>query len=78
MQRDEEAMFARPAFYAGGMDDVAGPGVAVETPGAHGQQVVNYFFPVEVIIEGSLSGEERGRIEEMIFASLTDALERMA
>jgi hypothetical protein len=78
MQREEDAgAIARPAFYTGG-DDFADADVAVETSGAPGQQVVNYFFPVEIIIEGSLSGDERGRLEEMIFTSLTNALERMA
>ena len=42
------------------------------TPG-----VVNYYFPIEVVIVGSLPEEERAALETRIWESLGDALERM-
>jgi hypothetical protein len=42
-----------------------------------GPAVVNYYFPVEVIIVGSLPEEERTAIETRIWEKLGDALERM-
>lgn len=41
------------------------------------QGVVNYYFPVEVVIVGSLPEEEHAAIEARIWESLGDALERM-
>lgn len=41
------------------------------------QGVINYYFPVEVVIVGSLPEEERATIEARIWESLGDALERM-
>jgi hypothetical protein len=41
------------------------------------QGVVNYYFPVEVVIVGSLPEEEYAAIEARIWESLGDALERM-
>ena len=40
------------------------------------QGVVNYYFPVEVVIVGSLPEEEHAAIEARIWESLGDALER--
>ena len=42
-----------------------------------GQGVVNYYFPVEIVIVGGLPEEERASIEARIWESLGDALERM-
>ena len=39
--------------------------------------VVNYYFPVEIVVVGSLPEEERAAIEAGIWESLGDALERM-
>ena len=41
------------------------------------QGVVNYYFPVEVVIVGSLPEEEKAAIEARIWENLGDALERM-
>jgi hypothetical protein len=41
------------------------------------QGVVNYYFPVEVVVVGSLTEEEQTAIEARIWESLGDALERM-
>lgn len=41
------------------------------------QGVVNYYFPVEVVIVGSLPEEEHAAIEARIWENLGDALERM-
>jgi hypothetical protein len=43
-----------------------------------GQDVINYYFPVEVVIVGSLPEEERAALEARIWESLADALERMS
>jgi hypothetical protein len=40
--------------------------------------VVNYYFPVEVVIVGSLPEEERIGLEARIWENLGDALERMS
>ena len=42
------------------------------------QGVVNYYFPVEVVIVGSLPEEERAAIEARIWGTLGDAFERMS
>ena len=42
------------------------------------QGVVNYYFPVEVVIVGGLPEEEQAAIEARIWESLGEALERMA
>lgn len=39
--------------------------------------VVNYYFPVEVVMVDSLSEDEHAAIEARIWESLGDALERM-
>ena len=55
------------------------PGSEAEIGPAHvtGQEVVNYYFPVEVVIVGSLPEEERASIEAHIWERLGDAFERM-
>ena len=50
----------------------------IEPGGAAKQDVVNYFFPVEIVIVGSLPEEERRAIENRIWEKLNDALEDMA
>jgi hypothetical protein len=39
--------------------------------------VVNYYFPVEVVIVGALSEEEHAAIEARVWRSFGDAFERM-
>ena len=41
------------------------------------QGVVNYYFPVEIVIVGTLPEEERESIEAQIWENLNDALERI-
>lgn len=41
------------------------------------QGVVNYYFPVEVVIVGGLSEEDHATIEARIWRSFGDALNRM-
>jgi hypothetical protein len=67
-------------FHSVGFDGepAMGAGVKVETIETGERQVVNYFFPVEVIVEGKLAEGQLERIEQRIFASLTNALERIA
>lgn len=42
------------------------------------QSVVNYYFPVEIVIVGSLPEEEREAIEAQIWEHLSDALDRIS
>lgn len=42
------------------------------------QGVINYYFPVEIVIVGSLPEEERELIETRIWEKLSGALGRMA
>lgn len=42
------------------------------------QGTVNYYFPVEIVMVGSLPEEEQAAIEARIWESLGDALERMS
>jgi hypothetical protein len=79
MWNDEGEGALMPArFEGGGSYDFADSGAAAETFGAGGaQQVVNYYFPVEVIVEGGAGDDLRESIQRQIFAHLTNALERM-
>ena len=56
------------------------PGSEAEIEAGHmtGQGVINYYFPVEVVIVGSLPEEERAALEARIWESLSSALERMS
>lgn len=47
-------------------------------PVAMDNQVINYYFPVEIVIVGNLSEEEREAIETRVWEHLSDALERFA
>jgi hypothetical protein len=42
------------------------------------QGVINYYFPVEIVIVGSIPEEEREAFEMRVWEKLSDALERMA
>lgn len=50
----------------------------IEPAEMHGQGVINYHFPVEIVIVGSLPEEERELIETRIWERLADVLGRMA
>ena len=54
-----------------------GSEAVIEPTQATAQGVINYYFPVEVVIVGSLPEEEHAAIEARIWESLSDALERM-
>jgi hypothetical protein len=80
-----------PAFQAGGVVKETGIALVhegeyiVPAPGSEAtieaamlpDAVVNYYFPVEIVIVGSLPEEERAALEERIWSSLGEALERM-
>lgn len=55
----------------------AGSEAEIEPAAMEGQGVINYYFPVEIVIVGSLPEEERAAIEESVWEKLSDALERM-
>lgn len=52
--------------------------VEIESAEVTTEGVINYYFPVEIVIVGSLPEEEREAIEARICEKLCDALERMA
>jgi len=87
-----EEMEELPMFQSGGFVKETGLAVVHEgeyimpAPGSEAmiepaqmmtQGVVNYYFPVELVIVGSLPEEEHAAIEARIWESLGDALERM-
>jgi hypothetical protein len=55
------------------------PGSVAEigTADMTGQGVINYYFPIEIVIVGTLPEEEKAGLEARIWESLGDALERM-
>ena len=55
-----------------------GSEATIESAPAMSEGVVNYYFPVEVVIVGSLPEEERIGLEARIWENLGDALERMS
>ncbi|MCP4259941.1 MAG: hypothetical protein GY774_20870 [Planctomycetes bacterium] len=59
---------------------VPAPGSEAEIEPAEtdGQGVINYYFPVEIVIVGTLPEEEREAIETRVWEKLSDALEGMA
>ncbi len=82
-----------PAFQAGGRVRRTGLALVHEgeyimpAPGAeaevepvemNGQGVINYYFPVEIVIVGSLPEEERELIETRIWEKLGGVLRQMA
>jgi hypothetical protein len=50
----------------------------IEPTAMAAQAVVNYYFPVEIVIAGSLPEEERAAIEVRIWEHLGEALARMS
>lgn len=81
-----------PAFHAGGRVRETGLALVHEgeyimpAPGSEAeiepaemrdQGVINYYFPVEIVIVGTLPEEERQAIESRIWEKLHDALERL-
>jgi hypothetical protein len=92
-EEDSSESMKIPAFQAGGVVRETGIALVHEgefimpAPGSEAtiepaqmseQGEVNYYFPVEVVIVGSLPEEEREAIETRIWEQLTDAFERMA
>lgn len=55
-----------------------GSEAVIEPTDTNDQRVINYYFPVEIVIVGSLPEEEKEAIENQIWGKLSDALDRMA
>jgi hypothetical protein len=55
-----------------------GSEAAIEPAQMTTQGVVNYYFPVEVVVVGGLSEEDHAAIEDRIWRSFGDALNRMS
>ena len=65
----------------GGWDDADAAAYAeagLEPLAPDSRTIVNYYFPVEVVLVGSLPEEERDEIETRVWEKLRGALERMA
>lgn len=75
---DDRAGNVTPAFYTGAAASRSATDVATESYEADGQQVVNFFFPVEIVIVGSLPEEERELIKERIYQELHAAVQQVA
>jgi hypothetical protein len=84
--------FDIPAFQAGGrvrrtglalvhegefIMPASGSEAEIEPAEMAGQRVINYHFPVEIVIVGSLPEEERELIEMRVWERLADVLGRM-
>ena len=54
----------------------AGAEAVLRAVAAGGPAVVNYYFPIELVIVGELPEEERLAIEGRIWEKLSDALQR--
>jgi hypothetical protein len=82
-----------PAFLTGGFVRETGLAVVhkgeyiLPAPGSEAQidsvdlgdqVVVNYYFPVEIVMVGSLPDEEKEAMEASIWEKLGDALDRLA
>lgn len=81
-----------PAFQMGGLVKEDGLAVVhkneyiIPAPGSEAviesvemsNQVINYYFPVEIVIVGSLPEEEREMMEASIWEKLCEAQERLA
>jgi hypothetical protein len=46
------------------------------TQGSGGEGVVNYYFPVEVVVAGGLTLQDRKSIQASIFEEFNDAINR--
>jgi hypothetical protein len=49
----------------------------LEPAAVAGAEATNYYFPIELVVVGSLPEEEREALEERIWERLSDALERL-
>lgn len=58
---------AGPALLAGGAEGDAGQ---------EGGEVVNYVFPVEVVLVGGLGPRERALLQAQVYQDLQDAVNR--
>lgn len=82
-----------PLFQAGGVVRETGlaivhegeyimpaPGseAVIEPAGTMAQGTINYYFPVEIVIVGSLPEQEHAAIAARIWESLGEALERIS
>src|SRR5688500_3218172 len=92
-EESEEGETSIPSFQGGGRVRETGialvhegefimpaPGseAEVEPVGMQDESVVNYYFPVEIIVVGSLPEEERELITTRVWEQLGDVLRRMA
>jgi hypothetical protein len=90
---DEEEEMMVPSFQTGGLVretgialvhegeyimPAEGSEAVIEPAAMASSATVNYYFPVEIVIAGSLPEEERAAIETRIWENLSDALERMS
>ncbi len=48
--------------------------ISSDSEGMRGNQVINYYFPVEVELVGSLSNVEMQRVAQYVYDELTSAL----
>jgi hypothetical protein len=48
--------------------------ITSDSEGMQGNQVINYYFPVEVEIVGTLSNSEMQRVAQYVYDELTSAL----
>jgi hypothetical protein len=55
----------------------AGSEALIEPAALTGQTVINYYFPVEIVIVGSLPEEEHQAIQARVWERFSDALDRM-
>jgi hypothetical protein len=72
-------MFASGGFVkeTGLIMPAPGSEAEIEPAAMTTQGVINYYFPVEVVVVGSLPEEERTVLEARIWERFSDALERM-
>ena len=81
-----------PAFQAGGLVKETGlalvhkdeyivpaPGsaAAIEPAELTGQTVINYYFPIEIVVVGALSHADHQEIQARVWERLSDALDRI-
>ena len=82
-----------PAFQSGGRVRETGLAVVHEgeyimpAPGSEvdiepaemtGQGVINYYFPVEIVVVGALSDEDHDAVQARVWEKLSDAMQRLA
>lgn len=49
----------------------------IDASGAGTAEVINFYFPVEIVVMGTLPPEEREAIEARVWQRLGDAIERV-